>query len=102
VIGDLIESGVDAINPLECKANMDLRELAPQWGDRLGFVGGIDVRVLMTNDPEQIREEVRAKLGAAMPHNGYICHSDHSVPPGVTLESYRLLLEEVRTVGRYD
>jgi len=102
VIGDLISSGVDAINPLECKANMDLRELAPQWGDRLGFVGGIDVRVLMTNDPEQIRAEVRAKLGAAMPYHGFIYHSDHSIPPGVTLESYRILLDEVRRVGRYE
>ena len=102
VIEDLIGSGVNAINPLECKANMDLRELAPQFGDRLGFVGGIDVRVLATNDPERIREEVRPKLAAAMPYCGYVYHSDHSVPPGVTLETYRLLLEEVKSVGRYE
>ena len=101
VIGDLINSGVDMINPLECKANMDLRELAPQWGERLGFIGGFDVRVMMTNDPDQIREEVRSKLAAAMPYNGVIYHSDHSVPPGVKLESYQLLLEEVRKVGSY-
>jgi uroporphyrinogen decarboxylase len=102
VIEDLIDSGVDAINPLECKANMDLRELAPRYGERLGFVGGIDVRVLGTNDPGKIREEVRSKLAAAMPYHGYVYHSDHSVPPGVTLESYKLLLEEVKTVGRYE
>jgi uroporphyrinogen decarboxylase len=102
VLDDLIAAGVDAINPLECKANMDLRELAPRWGDRLGFVGGIDVRVLATNDPEQIRAEVRSKLAAAMPYYGYVYHSDHSVPPGVTLESYKLLLEEVRTAGQYE
>lgn len=102
VLDDLIDAGVDAINPLECKANMDVRELAPQYGHRLGFVGGIDVRVLATNDPEQIRAEVRSKLAAAMPYRGYIYHSDHSVPPGVTLESYKLLLEEVKAAGRYE
>jgi uroporphyrinogen decarboxylase len=102
VIDDLIGSGVDAINPLECKASMDVRELAPRYGDRLGFVGNIDVRVLMTNDPEQVREEVRSKLAAVMPYCGYVCHSDHSVPPGVKLETYRLLLDEVKTVGRYE
>jgi len=102
VIGDLIDAGVNAINPLECKANMDLRELAPQWGQQLGFVGGVDVRVLLTNDAEQIRAEIRSKLAAAMPYRGYIYHSDHSVPPGVTLESYKLLLEEVKTAGRYE
>lgn len=102
VLDDLIESGVDAINPLEAKANMDVRELAPQYGEKLAFVGNIDVRTLMTNDPEQIRAEVRSKLAAAMPYRGFIYHSDHSVPPGVTLESYRLLLDEVRKVGQYE
>jgi len=102
VLDDLIAAGVDAVNPLECKANMDLRELAPRYGERLGFVGGIDVRVLATNDPEQVRSEVRSKLAAAMPYRGYIYHSDHSVPPGVTLETYRFLLEEVRAAGRYE
>jgi len=102
VLDDLIEAGVDAINPLEAKANMDVRELAPVYGDRLGFVGGIDVRVLLTNDPEQIRAELRSKLAAAMPYHGYIYHSDHSVPPGVTLETYRWLLDEVRRIGVYE
>ncbi len=102
VIEDLINAGADMINPLECKANMDLRELAPQWGERLGFIGGFDVRVMMTNDPDRIREEVRSKLTAAMPYNGVIYHSDHSVPPGVKLESYQLLLDEVRKVGSYE
>jgi len=102
MLDDLIAAGVDAINPIEAKANMDVRELAPKYGDRLGFVGNIDVRVLMTNDPDQIREEVRSKLAAAMPYHGYIYHSDHSVPPGVSLDSYRLVLEEVKRIGRYD
>lgn len=101
VLDMLIDSGVAAINPIEAKANMDVGELAPQYGERLGFVGNIDARVLLTNDPEQIREEVRSKLAATMPYNGFICHSDHSVPPGVKLESYQLMLDEVRRVGQY-
>lgn len=102
VIPDLIDAGVDAINPLEVKASMDLRELAPKHGDRLSFVGNIDVRILATNDEEAVREEVRTKLRAAMPYHGIVYHSDHSVPPGVTLETYRAVLDEVRTTGRYD
>lgn len=101
VIDDLIEAGVATLQPLEAKANLDVRELAPQYGDRVGFMGNIDVRVLMTNDPEQVRAEVRSKLAAAMPYHGYMYHSDHSVPPGVTLETYRLLLEELREYGQY-
>lgn len=102
VLDDLLDAGVDAINPLEAKAGMDVRELAPRYGDRLAFVGNIDVRVLATNDRERIRTELESKLAAAMPYRGYIYHSDHSVPPGVTLETYQWLLEEVRRLGRYD
>jgi uroporphyrinogen decarboxylase len=102
VIDDLIDSGIDALNPLEAKANMDVRELAPKYGRRLGFCGNIDATVLMTNDRERIREEVRSKLAATMPYHGYIYHSDHSIPPGVTLETYQTLLAEVREIGRYE
>ena len=102
VIDDLIDAGVSAINPLENSANMDVRELAPMFGERLGFVGNIDVKVLLTNDPEKVRREVREKLQAAMPYHGYVYHSDHSIPPGITLETYRLVLEEVRKVGTYE
>jgi uroporphyrinogen decarboxylase len=102
LLDDLIGAGVAAINPLENSANMDVRELAPAYGDRLGFIGNIDVKVLLTNDRDAVLEEVRAKLTAAMPYNGYIYHSDHSIPPGVTLDTYRLVLDEVRRIGKYD
>jgi uroporphyrinogen decarboxylase len=96
-----IDAGVDMINPLESRAGMDVRELAPQYGDRLGFCGNIDVTVLATNDRERIRAELHSKLSAAMKYRGYMYHSDHSIPPGVTLETYRWLLDEVRRVGTY-
>ena len=102
LLDDLIDAGVDAINPLEAKAGMDVRELAPRYGDRLAFVGNIDVRAMLTNDPDVVREEIRSKLAAVMPHNGFIYHSDHSVPPGVSLDTYRLLLDEVRRIGVYE
>lgn len=101
LLNDLIEAGVDAINPLESRAHMDVRELVAEYGSRLSFVGNIDVTVLATNDRDKIRAEVESKMRAAMPHHGYIYHSDHSIPPGVTLETYRWLLEEVRRIGVY-
>jgi uroporphyrinogen decarboxylase len=101
VIDDLIAAGVDAINPMESRAGMDVRQLAPRYGQRLSFVGNIDVTVLATNDRELIRREIESKLRAAMAYDGYIYHSDHSIPPGVTLETYRWVLEEVRRIGIY-
>jgi uroporphyrinogen decarboxylase len=97
-----LEAGIAALNPLEAKAGMDVRELAPQMGDRLGFVGNIDVRVLGTNDRDQIREELQSKLAAVMPHRAYIYHSDHSITPDVKFETYQWLLSEVKRLGTYE
>lgn len=102
LLDDLIDAGVDFINPLEAKAGMDVRELAPKYGNQLGYCGNIDARVLATNDLERIREELRSKLTAVMAGHNYIYHSDHSVPPSVTLETYQAVLAEVRQAGRYD
>ena len=97
-----IEAGVDMINPMESRAGMDVRELAPKYGDRLGFCGNIDVTVLATNDRAKIGAELESKMKAAMPYRGYMYHSDHSIPPGVTLETYRWVLDEVRRLGTYE
>lgn len=102
VIDDLMAAGVTAIQPMENSAGMDVRELAPRFGDRLSFVGNIDVKVMLTNDRDLVTQEVDAKLSAAMPYAGYIYHSDHSVPPGISLETYQTVLDEVRRIGRYD
>jgi uroporphyrinogen decarboxylase len=102
VIDDLIEAGVDSLNPLENNAHMDVRELAPQCGNRVGFCGNIAVKVLLTNDREQVKEEICSKLAAAMPYRGYIYHSDHSIPPGVRLDTFRYAIELAKEYGRYD
>ncbi|MBN2447051.1 MAG: hypothetical protein JXO22_10010 [Phycisphaerae bacterium] len=101
VIPDLIKAGVDAINPLESRAGMDVRELAPQYGDQLSFCGNIDVTVLTTNDREKVYHEVSTKLAAGMAKNCYIYHSDHSIPPGVTLDTYHYVLQLLDELGTH-
>ena len=80
---------------------MDVRELCPRFGDRLAFFGNIDVMVLLTNDLEAIEEEIRSKLTACKDCRGYAYHSDHSVPPQVSWETYRELIRLVDRYGRY-
>jgi uroporphyrinogen decarboxylase len=102
VLPDLIAAGVDAINPMETRAGMDVRELAPAYGDQIGFVGNIDVTVLATNDRDQIRAEMESKIKVAKEKRGYVYHSDHSIPPGVTLETYEYVLGLVDELGAYE
>jgi uroporphyrinogen decarboxylase len=100
VIPHLIEAGIRCLQPLEAKANMDLFELKREYGDKLVFMGNVDFeRVAM--GARQAEEEIRNKVGLGKEGGGYIYHSDHSVPPTISLAHYRHALDMVRHYGRY-
>lgn len=101
VIPDFIKAGITCLQPLEAKAGMDVRNLKREYGDRLVFMGNIDVRVMSTGDKKKIEDEVRSKILAAKHNGGYIYHSDHSVPPSVSFDSYKFVMELVEEYGRY-
>jgi hypothetical protein len=100
IFEDLIECGVDAYNPLEAKAGLDVVELRRQFGHRWAFNGNIDVTVLASGDREAIRREVLRKLNAAK-GGGFIFQSDHSIPSNVAPDDYLYALQLCRQFGTY-
>ena len=100
VFEDFIEVGVDAYNPLEAKAGMDVVELRRQYGHRMGFCGNMNVITWALSPQEEIRREVLTKLNAAK-GGGFIFQSDHSVPSNVSAENYEYVVNLVRQYGRY-
>jgi len=100
VFEDMIEVGVDAYNPLEAKAGLNVVDLKRQFGRRWAFNGNINVQVLETNDREKVRWEVLTKLNAAK-GGGFILQSDHSVPDNVDPSTYDYMMQLVREYGKY-
>lgn len=100
LIPHLIEAGFDCLEPLEVKAGMDIRELKKEYGDKLSFMGGIDVR-LMSDDSNKIEEEIRSKFEIAKKGGGYIYHSDHTIPHNISLSQYKHVMELVKKYGSY-
>lgn len=100
VFDDLIEAGLDAYNPLEAKAGLDVVELRRQFAGRLAFNGNLNVQVLETNDRDKVRAEVMRKLNAAK-GGGYIVQSDHSISSDVDPHTYDFVVRLVREHGRY-
>jgi hypothetical protein len=100
IFPDYIEMGIDAYNPLEAKAGMDVVELRRQYGHRIGFCGNSDIQVWETGDREAIRREVLRKLNAAK-GGGMIFQSDHSVSSAVSGQSYDYIVKLVREHGCY-
>lgn len=101
LVPDLVDAGLDCLQPLEVKSGMDLLELKRTFGDRLALMGGIDVRAMAAEDPTVIEEEIATKLPVAMEGGGYIYHSDHSVPDNISFERYCYVLDLVREYGTY-
>jgi uroporphyrinogen decarboxylase len=100
IYDDLAEIGLDAYNPLEAKAGLDVVELKKQYAGRLAFVGNLDVRILERGDPDEIRREVLYKLQAAK-GGGWVFQSDHSISSEVAPESYALAIQYLREYGSY-
>lgn len=92
---DMVEMKLDAYNPLEAKAGLDVVKLKERYAGRLAFVGNIDVRILESGDRSAIEREVRYKLQAAR-GGGYVFQSDHSISSQVTPESYEWALTVLR------
>ena len=101
IIPDLIEVGLDCLQPLEVKAGMDVRELKEKYGDRLSFMGGIDARAMADPDPNVIEEEIKSKFEVAKKGGGYIYHSDHSIPNNVSFKQYKRVIELTKKYGKY-
>jgi uroporphyrinogen decarboxylase len=102
VVNLYIEAGFDALHPLEAKAGMDVRNLAPAYGDNISFFGNMDIMTMATGDFEAIELEIREKLAAAMQKKGYIYHCDHSIPPSVSWKTYRFVIDLLEKYGSYE
>ena len=97
---DFIEIGINAYNPLEAKAGLDVVELRRRFGHRMGFCGNMDVMVWAKGDHDELKRAVLTKLNAAK-GGGFIFQSDHSVPSSVSGESYDYVVKLVREYGEY-
>jgi len=98
-VPELVEIGLDALNPLEVKAGMDPLYLKHTYGDRLVLDGGINA--MLWDDIERIEAEIRRLLPTLKEGGGYIFREDHSIPDSVSLENYRRILQVAKELGSY-
>ena len=82
LLPDMIEAGLDAINPVQvgCRG-MSAEGLKKDFGERLTFWGGgCDTReVLIHGTPQQVRDHVWRMMDIWQPGGGYVFQSDHNV-----------------------
>lgn len=100
LVPELIEIGVDCLNPLEVKAGMDPLHLKKTYGDKLVLHGGINA--LLYNDIAALEAEMQRLIPTMKEHGGYILSSDHSVPSSMSLQDFRRFVELGKELGSYE
>jgi uroporphyrinogen decarboxylase len=95
-IDDLIEIGVDVLNPVQPES-MNFLELHEKYGDRLSFNGTIGTqRLIPLGTPEEIRAEVLRNLDAAGPQGGVFCCPTHMLEPETPWENVEAYVQACR------
>lgn len=102
-IPDLIEIGVDILNPIQVSAkDMDTKRLKEEFGDRMTFWGGVDTQgVLPFGSPEEVEGEVKRRISDAAPGGGYVLTAVHNIQAGVPPENICMMYDAARKYGRY-
>jgi uroporphyrinogen decarboxylase len=95
LLDDLIEIGIDALNPVQVSAKgMDPTILKEQFGNRITFWGGIDThRILPQGSTTEVREEVERISRELGKGGGYILASVHNIQADVPTENIVAMLE---------
>jgi len=102
ILDMVIETGIDAINPIEPAAGMDIGEVKRIYGDKVAIVGNIDCATLLTfGTPGDVRQAVKECIHVASPGGGHIISSSNMIHRGVKPENYVAMLKAAKEFGRY-
>jgi len=103
IIPDLIEAGIDGINPVQYTARgMEADRLKREFGRNLGFFGGgIDNAILTGQTPQAVRRDVARQIRALAPGGGYLCATIHNIPPEAPPENVVAFFRAAAEHGRY-
>ncbi len=103
-IPDLIDIGVDALNPVQIQArNMDSTMLKREYGKYISFWGGgaNPNAVLSRGTPEDVRREVKRRIEDLAPGGGFVFASVHNIQADVPPQNVVAFFDAALEYGRY-
>jgi len=103
VIDDIIDMGVDVLNPIQTSAmGMDTYPMKEKYGDRLCFHGAIDVQQMLPfSTPDEVRYDVAKRIYDLGRGGGYILSSCHDIGEDVSPQNILAMFEAAQEYGQY-
>jgi uroporphyrinogen decarboxylase len=104
IIPDLIEAGLDILNPVQYTATgMDLALLKKEFGKDIVFWGGgIDTQTTLNNGtPQMVSDEVKRTLDILAPGGGFVFSPVHNIQDDVRPENYWAMWDTLQEYGKY-
>ena len=104
LLPDLIEAGLDAINPVQVSCRgMELASLQRDFGGRITFWGGgCDTRhILADSSPEAVRDHVRQQTGVFGAQGGFVFQQVHNILANVPPENIVAMFDAVQEAGAH-
>jgi len=97
LIPDLIEIGIDILNPIQWRCRgMEREALAAEFGSSLVFHGGIDNQLTLPfGTPEDVKRQVRENLAIFSRCKGYVVCPCHNIQANTPTENIVALYEAV-------
>ncbi len=103
ILDMIVDSGVDAINPLEPVAGMDIAKVKDIYGRRVCLIGNIDCGELLSNGTRtEVIESVRQCIDAAAAGGGFILSSSNSIHSSVNPDNYLAMVRAGQEYGVYE
>jgi uroporphyrinogen decarboxylase len=104
IIPDLIEIGVDIINPVQVSATgMESAALKRDFGKEITFWGGLvdTQRVFTDGTPAEVRDDVRRHIDDLGPDGGFVAAAVHNIQANVPPENIMAMWETLQEFGKY-
>jgi uroporphyrinogen decarboxylase len=101
IIPDLIEIGVEILNPVQPEC-VDPAQIKAQYGDRLAFSGTIGTQTTMPfGTPAEVKAEVKKRIETVGRGGGLLLAPTHVLEPDVPWENILAFIEAVEEYGVY-
>lgn len=97
VMPDLIDAGMDIWETVQCHIpGNEPERIKREFGKHITFYGGINTQqTLSFGTPDEVRKEVRKRIGVLGKGGGYICGPDHHIKSDFPIENTLAMFDEI-------